>query len=50
MDTFLETGNLDAVKDHWIFHKIVPGEYTFEVPKDISKTKLIELYRIIYGD
>ena len=47
IDSFLENGNLDAVKNHWIYHSIRPGQYTFEEPEDVNKELLVHLYETI---
>ena len=47
IDSFLEHGNLDSVKDHWIYHSIVPGQYTFEEPLYVNKELLVHLYETI---
>ena len=47
IDSFLENGNLDAVKNHWIYHLIRPGQYTFEEPKHVNKELLVHLYETI---
>lgn len=47
IDSFLEHGNLDAVKDHWIFNSIIPGQYTFEEPTDVNQQLVMHLYETI---
>ncbi len=47
IDSFLEHGNLDAVKNHWIYSVIVPGQYTFENPNNVNKELLVHLYETI---
>ena len=37
IDSFLEYGNLNAVKEHWIYQAIVPGQFTFEEPKNVNR-------------
>ena len=47
IDSFLEYGNLNAVKDHWIYQAIVPGQFTFEEPKNVNRELLVHLYETI---
>lgn len=47
IDSFLEHGNLNMVKDHWIYHSIIPGRYIFEEPSYVNKELVIHLYEAI---